>query len=60
MGLLVERLIGTHVVKIKHSGVQLPGIIGMLGATVLADGTIALILNPLTLAQRQDDHSRLS
>ena len=60
MGLLVERLIGTHAVTIKHSDVQLPGIIGMLGATVLADGTSALNLNPLALVQRQADRSRLS
>jgi len=60
MALLAERLIGSHAVMIKNGAGQLPGIIGMLGATVLADGVIALILDPPALVQRQVDREQSS
>jgi chemosensory pili system protein ChpA (sensor histidine kinase/response regulator) len=49
----VDELLGNHEIVVKSIGVQLGRVPGVTGATVLADGRIALIMNPVQLAQRQ-------
>jgi chemosensory pili system protein ChpA (sensor histidine kinase/response regulator) len=49
----VDELIGNQEIVVKGIGVQLARVPGVSGATVLADGRIALIMNPVQLAQRQ-------
>jgi chemosensory pili system protein ChpA (sensor histidine kinase/response regulator) len=49
----VDELLGNREVVVKAIGPQLSGIAGVTGATVLANGGIALIVNPVQLAQRQ-------
>ena len=48
----VDELIGNQEIVVKYIGPQLARIPGVSGATVLADGTIALIVNPVQLASR--------
>jgi chemosensory pili system protein ChpA (sensor histidine kinase/response regulator) len=48
----VDALIGNQEIVVKYVGPQLSRLAGVSGATVLADGTIALIVNPVQLAQR--------
>jgi len=48
----VDELIGNQEIVVKYIGPQLARIPGVSGATVLADGTIALIVNPVQLAGR--------
>ena len=48
----VDELIGNREIVVKYIGPQLSRIPGVSGATVLADGAIALIVNPVQLAQR--------
>jgi chemosensory pili system protein ChpA (sensor histidine kinase/response regulator) len=50
---LVDKLIGNRELVIKNIGPQLARILGIAGATVLGNGQIVLILNPVQLAQRQ-------
>jgi chemosensory pili system protein ChpA (sensor histidine kinase/response regulator) len=49
----VDELIGNQEIVVKSIGVQLARVPGVSGATVLPDGRIALIMNPVQLAQRQ-------
>ena len=50
----VDELLGNHEIVVKAIGAQLGRVPGVTGATVLADGRIALIMNPvpLTLGRR--------
>jgi chemosensory pili system protein ChpA (sensor histidine kinase/response regulator) len=48
----VDELLGNQEIVVKYIGPQLARIPGVAGATVLADGTIALIVNPVQLAGR--------
>ncbi len=48
----VDELLGNQEIVVKYIGPQLARIPGVAGATVLADGTIALIVNPVQLASR--------
>jgi len=48
----VDKLLGNQEVVVKNIGPQLSRIAGVTGATVLADGSIVLIVNPVQLAQR--------
>jgi chemosensory pili system protein ChpA (sensor histidine kinase/response regulator) len=48
----VDRLFSSQEFVVKNIGAQLARIVGIDGATVLGDGKIALILNPLALAER--------
>ncbi|MEQ1669058.1 MAG: chemotaxis protein CheW, partial [Sulfuriferula sp.] len=50
---LVDQLIGNRELVIKNIGPQLSRILGISGATVMGNGQIVLILNPVQLAQRQ-------
>ena len=52
LALHIDGLRGNHEIVVKKAGPQLTRIIGMAGATVLADGEVALILNPVALASR--------
>jgi chemosensory pili system protein ChpA (sensor histidine kinase/response regulator) len=49
----VDELLGNQEVVVKSIGPQLSRIPGVTGATVLADGSIVLIVNPVQLAQRK-------
>ena len=49
----VDELLGNQEVVVKSIGPQLSRIAGVTGATVLADGSIVLIVNPVQLAQRK-------
>lgn len=48
----VDELLGNREIVVKAIGAQLGRVPGVSGATVLADGRIALIMNPVQLAQR--------
>jgi len=52
LALHVDGLRGNQEIVVKNAGPQLTRIVGMAGATVLADGEVALILNPVALASR--------
>ncbi|MDY0072087.1 MAG: Hpt domain-containing protein [Thauera sp.] len=52
LALHVDSLAGNQEIVVKNAGPQLTRTIGFSGATVLADGEIALILNPIALAER--------
>jgi len=49
----VDELRGNQEIVIKKTGAQLARAIGVSGATVLADGEISLILNPVSLLGRE-------
>ena len=48
----VDELVGSREMVVKNIGPQLARIPGVTGATVMPDGTIVLILNPVQLAAR--------
>jgi chemosensory pili system protein ChpA (sensor histidine kinase/response regulator) len=48
----VDEIVGNQEVVVKSVGPQLTRLTGVVGATVLANGAIALILNPVPLAHR--------
>lgn len=48
----VDELKGNQEVVVKNIGPQLARIVGIAGATVLGDGQVVLILNPVALASR--------
>jgi chemosensory pili system protein ChpA (sensor histidine kinase/response regulator) len=48
----VDELRGNQEVVIKNIGAQLAKVVGIAGATVLGDGQVVLILNPVALASR--------
>jgi chemosensory pili system protein ChpA (sensor histidine kinase/response regulator) len=48
----VDELSGNQEVVVKNIGTQLARVIGISGATVLGDGQVVLILNPVALASR--------
>jgi chemosensory pili system protein ChpA (sensor histidine kinase/response regulator) len=56
IALHVDELIGNQEIVVKNLGPQLARVPGVAGATVLADGSIVLITNPVQLAQ----HARLA
>lgn len=49
----VDELRGNQEVVIKNIGPQLARVVGIAGATVLGDGAVVLILNPIALASRE-------
>ena len=49
----VDELFGNREMVVKNIGPQLARIAGVSGASVLPDGSIVLILNPVQLASRQ-------
>ncbi|MGH8640559.1 MAG: response regulator, partial [Burkholderiales bacterium] len=52
IALHVDEMLGTQEIVVKNVGPQLARVPGVGGATVLPDGRIALIINPVQLAQR--------
>jgi chemosensory pili system protein ChpA (sensor histidine kinase/response regulator) len=52
IALHVDELIGNQEIVVKNIGQHLARVPGVAGATVLADGRIALIINPVQLALR--------
>ena len=54
IALHVDELLGNQEIVVKNIGQQLTRVPGVSGATVLADGTIVLIMNPVHLAHRRD------
>ena len=50
----VDEMVGNQEVVVKNIGPQLARVSGIAGATVLGNGEIVLIINPVTLAQRAD------
>jgi chemosensory pili system protein ChpA (sensor histidine kinase/response regulator) len=52
VALHVDELVGNREIVVKNIGPQLARVPGVSGATVLADGSIVLIVNPVMLAQR--------
>lgn len=52
MALHVDEIVGNREVVVKRIGQQLTLVPGIVGATVMGDGKIMLILNPIQLANR--------
>jgi len=52
IALHVDELLGNEEIVVKNLGPQLARLPGVAGATVLADGAIVLIMNPVQLAAR--------
>jgi chemosensory pili system protein ChpA (sensor histidine kinase/response regulator) len=52
IALHVDELLGNQEIVVKNIGPQLARVPGVAGATVLGDGRIALIINPVQLALR--------
>jgi len=50
----VDEMIGNQEVVVKNIGPQLARVSGIAGATVLGNGEVVLIINPVQLAQRTD------
>ena len=48
----VDELLGNQEIVVKNIGPQLARVIGIDGATVLGDGLVVLILNPVALSSR--------
>jgi len=57
MGLVVTRLVGQQEVAIKSLGNYLANIPGIAGSTILGDGRVALIIDPLGLIEGGDSGS---
>lgn len=55
LALEVDGLVGNQEIVVKPIGTQLARLPGVIGATVLNDGAIALILNPLALMQHEQE-----
>ena len=53
-GLVVDDVIDTEEIVVKPLGKQLKGIPSFAGATILGDGTVALILDVLSVAQQSN------
>ena len=49
----VDELFGNREIVVKNVGPQLARVVGIAGATVLGDGQVVLILNPVALAAGQ-------
>jgi chemosensory pili system protein ChpA (sensor histidine kinase/response regulator) len=53
----VDEMIGNQEVVVKNIGPQLARVSGIAGATVLGNGEVVLIINPVQLAQRAEGPS---
>lgn len=49
----VDEIFGNQEIVMKQMGTQLARVPGMMGATVLGDGAIVLVINPVQLANRE-------
>jgi len=57
MGLVVSRLVGQQEVAIKSLGNYLANVPGIAGSTILGDGRVALIIDPVGLVEGGDSGS---
>jgi chemosensory pili system protein ChpA (sensor histidine kinase/response regulator) len=60
IALQVDELLGYHEVMVKNIGPQLARLPGIAGATVMGDGRVVLILDPVQLVQRSSFASKLT
>ncbi|MBV2235851.1 MAG: Hpt domain-containing protein [Sterolibacterium sp.] len=60
LALEIDGVAGNQEIVVKHIGPQLARVPGITGATVLSDGEIALILNPLVLAEQAGRQARIT
>ncbi|MDR2880923.1 MAG: response regulator, partial [Azoarcus sp.] len=60
MALHVDGLRGQQEIIVKNAGPQLTRIAGMTGATVLGNGEIVLIINPIAMTSREAFHGLIS
>ncbi len=51
----VDEMKGNQEIVVKNVGPQMARVVGIAGATVLGDGQVVLILNPVALATRMPD-----
>jgi len=54
VAVLVDEVLGSREIMVKHVGAQIGLVQGILGATVLGDGRGVLIINPIQFARRGD------
>ena len=54
----VDEVLGNQEVVVKNLGVQLARLPGLVGITLLASGSVALIYNPVALAATHGDEAR--
>lgn len=54
IALLVDEIRGNREIVVKNIGPQLAGLSGIAGATVMGDGRVMLVLNPVQMAARED------
>jgi chemosensory pili system protein ChpA (sensor histidine kinase/response regulator) len=52
VSVLVDEMFGNQEAVVKNVGPQMARVVGIAGATVLGDGQVALILNPVALSTR--------
>jgi chemosensory pili system protein ChpA (sensor histidine kinase/response regulator) len=60
LALHVDGLRGHQEIIVKNAGPQLARIVGMSGATVLGNGEIVLIINPVAMASREISYGQAS
>ncbi|MBL8395071.1 MAG: Hpt domain-containing protein [Candidatus Accumulibacter sp.] len=60
VALQVDELLGNQEIVVKNIGAQLARVIGIDGATVLGNGQVVLILNPIALASRDRQPAAVS
>jgi two-component system, chemotaxis family, sensor kinase CheA len=53
VGVICDRLLGEEEVVVKSLGALLANVSGYLGAAIMGDGSVALILDPASLVRRQ-------
>ena len=52
VAVLIDEMFGNQEIVVKNVGPQMARVVGISGATVLGDGRVVLILNPVALANR--------
>ncbi|MDR3352712.1 MAG: Hpt domain-containing protein [Zoogloeaceae bacterium] len=52
VAILIDEMYGNQEIVVKNVGPQMARVVGISGATVLGDGQVVLILNPVALASR--------
>ncbi|MDR3159672.1 MAG: Hpt domain-containing protein [Zoogloeaceae bacterium] len=52
VSVMIDEMFGNQEIVVKNVGPQMARVVGIAGATVLGDGKVVLILNPVALANR--------
>ena len=60
IGLIVDDIVGQHQTVIKTFSAYHRGVEGLSGATILGDGTVALIIDVASLARRAVAEARIA